>query len=63
VPNKILVTRNAITFFISAKRKKWMEIIIDYIVDEVLLMFIFHPNVMKFMQLNILHAHCINGCA
>jgi len=63
VPNKVLVIGNAIAFLIGAKRKKRMEIIIDSIVDEVLLVFIFLPNIVKFMQFNILHAHCVNGCA
>jgi hypothetical protein len=40
-----------------------MEIITDSTTDEVLLVFIFHPSAMKFMQLNVLHVvHCGNGC-
>jgi hypothetical protein len=39
-----------------------MEIITDSTMDEVLLVFIFNPNAVKFMQLNVLHVHCGNGC-
>jgi hypothetical protein len=60
VPNKVLVIGNAICFFDRRQKRKWMEIITDSTMDEEV--FIFNPNAVKFMQLNVLHVHCVNGC-
>jgi len=59
--NKALVIGNAIAFLIGTP-KKMDGIITSYTMDEVLLVFIFHPNAMKFLQLNVFHAQCLNSC-